>query len=203
MNKILNISPVYSPDVRNLRELYDNVECNVRALENPGVSYEQFGSLLIPMILEKLPNMIKLQISRELGNGNWNVQDFQGCISEEILARKNYEYLKRDNFEDPKPTSTFSTSPNLKCYVFCKKGNHYSNQCKFITDVKLRCEFLKKNTLCFNCFKSGHSKNNCKSSIRYYQCKGNHNTAFCYQRQNRNSYNDGVRRRSNSITTKR
>ena len=50
MNKILNISLVYSPNVRNLRDLYYNVEINVRALENLGVSYEQFGSLLIPII---------------------------------------------------------------------------------------------------------------------------------------------------------
>ena len=50
MNKILNISPVYLPNVRSFRELYDNVESNVRALENFGVSYEQFGSLLIPLV---------------------------------------------------------------------------------------------------------------------------------------------------------
>ena len=81
MNKILNISSVYSANVRSLRELYDNVESNVWALENLGVSYEQFGSLLIPIILEKLPNMIKLQISKKLGSGNWNVQDFLACIN--------------------------------------------------------------------------------------------------------------------------
>ena len=81
MNKILNISPVFSPNIRNLKELYDNVESNVQVLENLGVSYEQFGSLLIPIILEKLPNMIKLQISRKLGSGNWNVQDFLACIN--------------------------------------------------------------------------------------------------------------------------
>ena len=84
MNKILNISPVYSPNIRSLRELYDNVESNVQALENLGLRYEQFGSILIPIILEKLPNMIKLQISRKLGSGNWKVQDFLACISEEI-----------------------------------------------------------------------------------------------------------------------
>ena len=50
MNKILNISPVYLPNVRSFRELYDNVESNVRALEKFGVSYEQFGSLLIPIV---------------------------------------------------------------------------------------------------------------------------------------------------------
>ena len=61
---------------------------------------------------------------------------------------------------------------NVKCCVFYKKDNHYSNQCKIITDVKLRCEFLKKNNLCFNCFKSGHSKKNCNTNIKCYHCKG-------------------------------
>ena len=82
--------------------------------------------------------MIKLQIRRKLESGNWNVQEFLACISEEILARENYEYLKRENFEDPKPKSTFVTSSNVKCCAFCKKDNHYSNQCKIITDDKLR-----------------------------------------------------------------
>ena len=124
MNKILNISPVYSPNVRSLRELYDNVESNVRAIENLGISYEQFGSLLISIILEKLPNMIKLKISKKLGSSNWNVQDFLACINEKILARENYEYLKGEKFEDTKPTSKFFSSSNVKCCVFCKKDNH-------------------------------------------------------------------------------
>ena len=33
-------------------EAYNNVESNVRALENLGVSFEQFGSLLILIIFE-------------------------------------------------------------------------------------------------------------------------------------------------------
>ena len=89
--------------------------------ENLRVSYEQFDSLLIPLILEKLPNVIKLQIRRKLGSDNWNVQDFLACINEKILVRENYEYLKRDNFEDRKPPSTFFTSSNVKCCVFLRR----------------------------------------------------------------------------------
>ena len=44
------------------------------------------------------------------------------------------------------------------------------------------------------CFKLRHSKKYCKNNIKCYHCKGNHNTALCYQRQNRNCYNDGVQR---------
>ena len=107
-NKILIISPVYSPNVRSLRELHDNVESNVQALGNLVVSYEQFGSLLRPIILEKLPNMIKLQISRKLESGNWEVQDFPACIDEEIFARENCEYLKRVILKIPNQQVRFS-----------------------------------------------------------------------------------------------
>ena len=48
--------------------------------------------------------------------------------------------------------------------------------------------------MCFNCFKLGNSEKNCKINIKCYHCKENNNTALCYQRQNRNSYNDGVQR---------
>ena len=77
-----------------------------------------------------------------------------------------------------------------------------SHQCKIITGVILRCEFLKKNHLCFNYFKSEHSRKNCKNNIRFYHCEGNHNTALCYQKQNRNSYNDGVQRNPTQLPQK-
>ena len=43
-------------------------------------------------------------------------------------------------------------------------------------------------------YQLGPSKKNCKVNIKSNHCKGNHNTALCYQRQSRNSYNDEVQR---------
>ena len=51
MNKILNISPVYSPSVRSFTKLLDNTESNVGELENLGDSYGQLGSLLLPAMM--------------------------------------------------------------------------------------------------------------------------------------------------------
>ena len=51
MNKILNISPVYSPSVRSFTKLLHNTESNVRELENLGDSYEQLGLLLLPAMM--------------------------------------------------------------------------------------------------------------------------------------------------------
>ena len=54
----------YQTSVKEMRKLHDTIESNVRALRSLGINYEYFGPLLVPIILEKLPNTIKLQISR-------------------------------------------------------------------------------------------------------------------------------------------
>ena len=57
-------------------------------------NYEYFGPLLVPIILEKLPNKIKLQIGWKSGKENWNIEQFLSAISQQITARENFEYFK-------------------------------------------------------------------------------------------------------------
>ena len=94
MNNLIKLDKVNSCNVSQLRQLYDKIEINVRALNTVGIDSEQFGPLLIPIVLEKLPNVIRLQISRELGNENWNIDEFIKCINKEIAAREHFQYLK-------------------------------------------------------------------------------------------------------------
>ena len=50
-------------------KLHDTIESNVRASRSLRINYKHFRPLLVQIMLEKLPNMIKLQISRKLGKG--------------------------------------------------------------------------------------------------------------------------------------
>ena len=95
MNKLINLDKIISCDVVQLRRLYDQIENNVRALRTVGISAEHFGPLLIPILLEKLPNVIRLQITRKLGKTNWDIEQFMLCINEEISARENFQYLRK------------------------------------------------------------------------------------------------------------
>ena len=135
--------------MKELRILYDKIEGNVRALNSLGINSNDFGPLLIPIILEKLPNVIRLQVSRKLGVGNWKVEEFMGSINEELTARENYDFLtvdeedKRENRNRlnkyTKPVTTGSLTINnrlVKC-VFCK-GDHYSDKCNVVADMKAR-----------------------------------------------------------------
>ena len=73
MNELIKLNKVNGSNVTESKELYDRIENNIRALKTVGIQQEHFGSFLIPIILEKIPNVIRLQISRQLGKENWNI----------------------------------------------------------------------------------------------------------------------------------
>ena len=81
MNELIKLNKVNGSNVTELTELYERIESNVRALKTVGIQQEHFGSLLIPIILEKIQNVIRLQISRQLGKENWNIDEFLQCIN--------------------------------------------------------------------------------------------------------------------------
>ena len=131
---------------------------------------------MIPIVLEKLPNVIRLRISRKLGKENWSIDDFLICINTEITARESYEFMKHDKHEGTSNKSSFSGSAllansNPKKCVFCQSVNHYSDKCNIVTEVDIRRELLKRNWLCFNCLRGGHTKKNCRKQIIYFKCK--------------------------------
>ena len=66
--------------------------------------------------------------------------------------------------------------------MFCKCEDHYSDQCRVVTDIDTRTEILKKGNICFKCLKPRHIKKNCRTKIKCFRCKaeGNHHTALCY-----------------------
>ena len=97
----------------------------MRAFRSLRINYEHFGPLLKSILLEKLRNTIKLQISRILGKENWNIEQFLSAINQEITARENFEYLKQNSFDSKEESKNFTTSSlhaqaRLKNCVFCK-----------------------------------------------------------------------------------
>ena len=71
---LVSLSPVEScSDLKNLRTLYDKTELIVRSLDGLGKTEENYGRFLTPVLLGKLPNEIKITISRQLGRENWDL----------------------------------------------------------------------------------------------------------------------------------
>jgi len=68
----------------SLRAVYDKIMINIRALEALGVTSEQYGSLLIPVIMTKFPSEIRLRIARELGKNARKITPVLDILKAEV-----------------------------------------------------------------------------------------------------------------------
>ena len=72
----------------NLRHLYDIVESQVRGLKSLGVESSSYGSILFLVLLQKLPPELRLILSREIREDDWNLDSLLKQMEEEIKARE-------------------------------------------------------------------------------------------------------------------
>ena len=95
MDNILKLSPCTSADKPyQLRYLFDRIRVQIRGLETMGVATETFGSLLIPIIMSKLPSEMRLHISRQLESNGWDIEKLLGILQTEIDSRETSENVK-------------------------------------------------------------------------------------------------------------
>ena len=67
MESLLNMAPVSSNhDLKGLRKIYDLVEEHVSGLKALGVSSESYGSLPPSVLMNKIPQDLRLIVSREI-----------------------------------------------------------------------------------------------------------------------------------------
>ena len=80
--------------VSRLWSVYDKIYINIRGLEPLGVTPEQYGSLLIPVIMSKLPSDVRLQVARVTTKEVWEVQELLTVIKGEVEAREIRDTIK-------------------------------------------------------------------------------------------------------------
>ena len=88
MEGLLKIPSCSSDRSCSLRSVYDKIMVNIRGLEALGVTSEQYGSLLIPVIMTKFPSEIRLRIAREIGKNVWKITPVLNILKAEVEARE-------------------------------------------------------------------------------------------------------------------
>ena len=76
MEEILKLQPCQTDRPSSLRFLYDKLSVHVRGLASLGVSPQEYGSLLIPIIMSKLPNEIRRKSTNEV----WKIDELLDTI---------------------------------------------------------------------------------------------------------------------------
>ena len=219
MDEILKLQPCTSDRPSSLRFLYDKLSVHVRGLSSLGVSSHEYGSLLIPIIMSKLPNEIRLEIARNSTSDVWRIDELLETIKGEIEAREASEAIKAQEVPGRKhnpssgklnPTASTLVSTEDKMFqircVYCN-GEHYSASCTKVRQSKDRREILLMNNRCFICLKTGHGANSCFKTKKCRHCDGKHHQSICAridtpaEDQRNLNRNDNLRQTHNESTT--
>ena len=85
VNALLNVQPVYNErDAPRLRSLYDFLETKHRALQALGVDETTYSAIVVPSVLEKLPQTLRLTITRGKDHHQWNLRDLLEGLEQEV-----------------------------------------------------------------------------------------------------------------------
>ena len=185
----------------SLRFVYDKISVHVRGLSSLGVASDHYGGLLIPVIMAKLPNEIRVRIARETKSSVWKMDDLLEIIKQEVEAREMSESVKANEERNPRYTPTYEQHRNpkhptigsflvaqedqrnktvrMRC-VYCN-DLHYSASCDKVTNVKDRRSILIETNRCFKCLSRGHQIEECTYPRNCRLCGGvSHHQSVCF-----------------------
>ena len=114
MEALLKLKPVTAlSDIKGMRAVLD-LEIQVRGLQALGIESHQYGALLIPIFMEKLPDELRLIVSRE-HKDDWKLDSVLQAVKSEVEARERCNICpstERPPVEKPYPTGSALLSGN-------------------------------------------------------------------------------------------
>ena len=181
--------------VPNLWKLNDDSQSHTRSLEALSICGTQYGVILTPLILSRLPQDVRLEWSRE---GEGHESDFSYLLKfleKEILRRERSQVFKDTvqvsssapegrRFKAPPTAAALQTaSMNVKpsapheCGV-CGK-NHPTDRCFKLLHCNgsERRERVQRTGLCYRCLRKRHIAKGCSSVCS--KCNGRHHKLLC------------------------
>jgi len=193
METLLNINSVKSGlNIQELRQLHDLIESQVRSLKLLGVSSSSYGSLPSSVVMSKLPQDLRLIITREVKD-EWNLDHILDVFRSELEVRErangnnvsptdqspsNLSYNRgRKGLPLPTDAALFATGTKPTC-TYCRK-DHASNACKKVTSIAARKEISKRAERCFVCLKRNHISKDCSSRMKCLKCGRQHHISIC------------------------
>ena len=149
MQSLLRLSKIKHKDnIKLLRDPYNHVESCVQNLRSLNLDSNGYGSLLVPILTEKLPDDLVIIISRKFGSDVWTLERVLDYFNDELRAQENCVTNLATNEGRSKANvyttqQFFTGSSKMQC-VYCSKEDHASARCKSITNVASRKGVLRK-----------------------------------------------------------
>ena len=189
-------------DTKRLRAIYDRIESNVRSLKNIGIASETYGSFLGPVIMAKIPEELRITLTRELPSNDWKLEPMLEIFRKELQLREKCQCTTGPpaNSKDIRTkgghgnqstthslfTDTGEDEQRGPWCTYCR-GNHTSASCTVVTQISARKQILRKKGKCFVCLRTGHLAANCmKPKKGCPRCNLNHHISICESKNNSN-----------------
>ena len=97
LSRVIKISTfchlVSYQDTQRLRKLYDSCEARNRALKSLGVNEESYSTIVVPSILEKMPEQFRLTITRGTSFIERTMQEMLQAFEKELELREAHVTL--------------------------------------------------------------------------------------------------------------
>lgn len=189
MTKLADMKPL-EQSIKAMRDAIDELCAIVRALQVQGVTSEQYGALLMPLIESKLPKDWRLEWDRKkagLAKDDVTFSKLLKLLERELEIRESADQSEEKNQSSKQqfvgrgkaPLSTASglMAKSVTC-TFCK-GPHSPNDCFGQMSVEDRFNKVKEAKACFRCGRSGHRMATCRHR-KPCQCgRGSHILQLC------------------------
>ena len=196
VNDPLNLPPVFNhKDTPRLRKLYDSCESHFRGLKALGVDASTFSAVVLPAVLNRLPEAFRLTITRGTDFLSWNMDEMLEAFSKELELREDHEHAvsaiagPRDQksgvfrHRDSRTrgatgNTTLHTRQEMENSAFYL-GRHSHENCRKVKDVSVRKSILVKFARCFKCLQLGHRARDCTLSKLCKSCGQGHHISIC------------------------
>ena len=149
MDVLLSLPDVEScSGIRLLRKMLDVVETISRNLRPHNIDSNHYGPILISVIMKKLLAEFRLELSRQMPVGKWNLAKLLEVFSKELASRERRQSIKSSETSSQKigsqvlnsgsilhvASENHNRNPAKSTCTYCRQ-NHPSNRCRVVTDV--------------------------------------------------------------------
>lgn len=178
--------------LQSLRHFFDNVGGHIRGLKALGVTSETYGALLCPVVMESLPQEMRVIISRKVTNCQSDLDSILDALLAEIEARERVGVTSRDHPQQSRSKRDQSTGATLYAggtgnkkqsagsqYCCYCQAAHTPITCPKVTQVEERKQVIMRQGRCFNCLRRGHLIRDCKTQASCKGCNSKHHPSIC------------------------
>ena len=186
IEELLTLSAPNRSSVTTLRSFEDRLLTHIRCLEVLGVGGKNYGVVLTPLILSRLPSDLRLEWARGGEGKESDLEYLLEFLHSEINRRERSQAFSESklapqvNVESRRPPAAaaalISSESRGKYCPLCPEQNHEIEKCRDFRNapVSERWEMIRKAKLCFSCLSGEHFTSECDKQCKVCGRLGHH-----------------------------